>query len=112
MKIAEEMVRGHDEGQELGLTDEEMAFYDALTKPQAIKDFYGNKELVAMTKELTETLRKNRTIDWHKKVGARAAMRVMIKRLLKKHKYPPDGMEDAIVTVMGQCEMWTDNEIM
>jgi type I restriction enzyme R subunit len=79
---------------------------------QHSQDFYDNKELVAMTKELTETLRKNRTIDWHKKEAARAAMRVMVKRLLKKHKYPPEGMEDAIATVMGQCEMWTDNEVL
>ena len=62
-----------------------------------------------MTRELTEQLRKNRTIDWQQKESARAAMRVMVKRLLKKYKYPPEGMEDAINTVMSQCEMWTDN---
>ena len=88
-----------------GLTDEEMAFYDALTRPEAIKDFYTNDQLVAITRELTEALRKNRTIDWQKKEGARAKMRVMIKRLLKKYKYPPEGMEDAIGTVMNQCEL-------
>ena len=93
----------------MGLTDEEMAFYDALTRPEAIKDFYTNDQLVAITRELTEALRKNHTIDWQKKEGARAKMRVMIKRLLKKYKYPPEGMEDAIGTVMNQCELWTDN---
>ena len=93
----------------MGLSEDELAFYDALTKPQAIKDFYQNDELIAITKELTETLRKNRTIDWQKRDSARAKMRMMIKRLLKKHKYPPEGMDDAVQTVMTQCELWTDN---
>lgn len=62
-----------------------------------------------MTKELTETLRKNRTIDWQKKESARAQMRRLVKRLLKKYKYPPEGQEDALKTVIRQCEMWTDN---
>lgn len=89
-----------------------MAFYDALTKPQAIKDFYENEELIAITKELADTLRKNRTIDWQKRDSARARMRMMIKKLLKKHKYPPEGMDDAVQTVMTQCELWTDNNDM
>ena len=92
----------------MGLSEEEMAFMTP-TKPEAIKDFYTNDQLVAMTRELTEQLRRNRTIDWQQKESARAAMRVMVKRLLKKYKYPPEGMEDAINTVMSQCEMWTDN---
>lgn len=97
------------EGEKLGLTSDELAFYDALTKPQAIKDFYEHDELIAITKELTDLLRKNRTIDWQKKESARAGMRRLVKRLLKKHKYPPEGMDDAVQTVMSQCEMWTDN---
>lgn len=92
-----------------GLTDEEVAFYDALTKPQAVKDFYENDQLIAMTKELTDTLRKNKTIDWQKKQSARALMRKSIKRLLKKYNYPPEKQEDALQTVMTQCELWTDN---
>lgn len=109
LKAAEEIKALKDEGQALGLSEEEMAFYDALTKPEAIKDFYSNEQLVEMTRELTEMLRKNRTIDWQKKETARAGMRKMVKRLLKKYKYPPDKYEDAIETVMSQCEMWTDN---
>ena len=62
-----------------------------------------------MTRELTELLRKNRTIDWQRKESARANMRRLIKRLLKKYKYPPEGQEDALKTVISQCEMWTDN---
>ena len=109
LKAAEEIKALKDEGQALGLSEEEMAFYDALTKPEAIKDFYSNEQLVEMTRELTEMLRKNRTIDWQKKETARAGMRKMVKRLLKKYKYPPDKYEDAIETVISQCEMWTDN---
>ena len=112
MKIAKEIQLSREEGNELGLTEEEVAFYDALTKPQAIKDFYENNQLVALTKELTETLRRSKTIDWQKRETARAKMRMMIKKLLKKYKYPPEGMEDALTTVMMQCELWTDNESM
>lgn len=109
LKMAKEMASAQEEGDALGLSDEELAFYDALTKPEAIKDVYKNDELVAMTRELAEMLRRNRTIDWQKKDSARAGMRRMVKKLLKKYKYPPEGMEDAIATVIGQCEMWTDN---
>ncbi len=109
LETAAQIAQLHEQGVSLGLSDEEMAFYDALTKPEAIKDFYSNEELVALTRELTEQLRKNRTIDWQQKESARASMRVMVKRLLKRHKYPPEGMEDAINTVMSQCEMWTDH---
>ena len=112
LKLAEEIREGAKEGEDLGLTAEELAFYDALTKPEAIKDFYENEELIALTRELTETLRRNKTIDWQKRNTARARMRMMIKRLLKKYKYPPEGMEDALETVMTQCELWTDNNDM
>lgn len=110
MKLAKEIQQSREEGNELGLSEEELAFYDALTKPEAIKDFYENDELVALTKELTETLKKNKTVDWQKREVARAKMRMMIKKLLKKYKYPPEGMEDALETVMMQCELWTDND--
>jgi type I restriction enzyme R subunit len=109
MKLAKEMADAHEQGGALGLTVEEQAFYDALTRPQAVKDFYENETLIQMTRELTEMLRKNRTIDWQRKASARAGMRVMVKRLLKKYKYPPEGVDDALNTVIGQCEMWTDN---
>lgn len=112
LNLAKQISAAKKEGDELGLTAEELAFYDALTKPQAIKDFYQNEELIAITKELAEALRKNRTIDWQKRESARAKMRMMIKRLLRKHKYPPEGMDDAVQTVMTQCELWTDNNDM
>ncbi|WFN36726.1 type I restriction endonuclease subunit R [Methanomicrobium antiquum] len=112
LKIAEDMAQAQKEGEKLGLTTEEMAFYDALTKPETVKDFYENEELIKITKELADLLRSNKTIDWQKKETARAGMRRLVKRLLKKHKYPPEGMEDAVTTVIAQCEMWTENTEM
>ncbi|KLK97495.1 type I restriction endonuclease subunit R [Lactococcus lactis] len=109
MKMAKDMANASQEGNDLGLTAEELAFYDAITKPEAVKDFYENDELVSLAHELTELLRKSRTVDWQKKESARAGMRRMVKRLLKKYKYPPEGVEDAVATVIGQCEMWVDN---
>lgn len=109
LNLAKQIAIAQKDGEELGLTSDELAFYDALTKPQAIKDFYENEELIAITKELTDSLRKNRTIDWQKKDSARAKMRMLIKKLLKQHHYPPEGMDDAVQTVMTQCELWTDN---
>lgn len=108
-KMAAEIAATVDSSNRLGLSVEETAFYDALTKPQAVKDFYDNDQLVAIIKELTEMLRNNRTVDWQKKETARAKMRSMVKRLLKKYKYPPEGQEEALETVISQCEMWTDN---
>ena len=112
LQLAKQIQDAQKEGEKMGLNADELAFYDALTKPEAIKDFYENDELIAITKELTEALRNNRTIDWQKRDSARAKMRMMIKKLLKKHKYPPEGMDDAVQTVMLQCELWTDNNDM
>lgn len=109
LKTAAEITNLYKQGEELGLSQEELAFYDALTKPEHIKDFYTNDELIALTRDLTEMLRKNRTIDWQKKETARAQMRKMVKRLLKKYKYPPEDYDFAINTVISQCELWTDN---
>ncbi|VTY06667.1 Type-1 restriction enzyme R protein [uncultured Prevotella sp.] len=110
LQLAKDIASADSEANELGLTPEEKSFYDALTKPQAVHDFYSNEELVAMTKELTDSLRKNRTIDWQKKESARAGMRRMIKHLLKKYHYPPEEAANALEIVIKQCEQWTDNE--
>ena len=120
-KLDEEFDRLADEGatdeqidkarhNELGLTVEEKAFYDALSSPEGVRDAYTNEEFIKLTKELTDQLRRNRTIDWYHKDSARAKMRVMVKRLLKKYKYPPEGQEQALNTVMAQCNKWADDE--
>lgn len=111
LNLAKQIAEAQKDGEKLGLTADELAFYDALTKPQAIKDFYKNEELIAITKELADALRKNRSIDWQKRESARAKMRIMIKRLLKRHKYPPKGREDAVQIVMTQCELWADSDV-
>lgn len=109
LKLAKQIAEAHKEGKNNGLSSEEEAFYDALNRPQAVKDFYKNDELIAMSRELTEALRRNSTIDWQKRTQARAKMRIMIKRLLKKYNYPPDDVPKALQTVMRQCELWADN---
>ena len=108
--MAKEIAASEEAADSLGLTHEEKAFYDALTRPQAVKDFYSNDQLVQITKELTEALRKNRTIDWQKKESARAGMRKIVKRLLKKYNYPPEEAENALDIVIKQCEQWSDTD--
>jgi type I restriction enzyme R subunit len=108
LKMAKEITTAENEANALGLSKEEKAFYDALTRPRAVQDFYTNDQLVQITKELTEELRKNRTIDWQKKESARALMRTKIKRLLKKYHYPPEEEQNAMDTVLKQCEQWAD----
>ena len=110
LKLAQEMMEAEKQGNELGLSNEEKAFYDALTRPQAVKDFYTNDQLVELTKDLTDMLRKNRTIDWNRRESERANMRRLVKRLLKKYKYPPEEAEGAMNIVLKQCEQWADNE--
>lgn len=110
LKMAQELKAHAEQASELGLTEEEQAFYDALTRPQAVKDFYENDTLVTMAKELTEALRNSKTIDWRQKESARANMRRMVKRLLKKYKYPPEEQEKALENVIKQCELYADND--
>lgn len=109
--MAKDMMKSSSDAEKLGLSEEEMAFYDAITKPEAVKDFYTNDQLVAISRELTTAMQKSATIDWQKKASARAGMRRAIKRLLRKYKYPPEGVEDAMETVMAQCELWADAKV-
>ena len=111
LKMAQKMKEDAEQGNELGLSDEEKAFYDALSTPEGVRQAYSDEEFVALTRELTDALHRNKTIDWNKKESARASMRVMIKRLLKKYKYPPEGQEKALETVMRQCDHWADQEL-
>ena len=110
IKLAEQLKETEQLGDELGLTKEEKAFYDALSSPEGVKQAFSDDEFVALTKELTEALHKNRTIDWNHKESARAKMRVLVKRLLKKYKYPPKGAEQALEVVMRQCDSWAEND--
>lgn len=109
IKMGKDIKQAQNEGEKLGLTTEEQAFYDAITKPEGIKDFYNNEELIKMTHELTRKLNETKTIDWRKKKSARAKMKVQVKRLLKQYDYPPKGFDEAMKTVLQQCELMADN---
>lgn len=109
IKMGENIKQAQDNGKKLGLTTEEQAFYDAITKPERIKDFYKNEELITMTQELTRKLNESKTIDWRKKKSARAKMKTIVIRLLRKYDYPPNEEKDAIETVLQQCELIADN---
>ena len=108
IKIAKLLREAHLEGENLGLTEEELAFYNAIALPENIHDFYDDETLIKITQELTDSLRKNRKIDWQKKESARAKMRVTVKRLLKKYDYPPKEIDGALDKVIAQCELWVD----
>lgn len=110
LEMAKKMKQEEEEGNALGLTKEEKAFYDALSTPEGVRQAYSDEEFIALTKELTDILHKNRTIDWYNKESARAKMRTMVRRLLKKYKYPPEGAEQALNVVMKQCNHWADQE--
>ena len=107
--MARDIANGEEDAKRLNLSTEELAFYDALTKPEAIKDFYTNDQLIAITRELTDMLRTNKSVDWNLKESARAAMRKMVKRLLRKYKYPPEEENNAMDVIMAQCELWSEN---
>lgn len=109
--LAKEIRKDYEEGNDLGLTPEELAFYHAISLPENIHDFYDDKTLVIITQELTESLRASQTIDWQYKEKARANMRRTVKRLLRKYKYPPDHMKNALDKVLAQCELWADESI-
>ncbi|ADU91764.1 type I restriction endonuclease subunit R [Taylorella equigenitalis] len=111
IRLAGELMQSDKEQEDLGLDKNEMAFYDALTKPEAIRDFYTNEVLIQLTKELVSQLKENSNIDWYLKDSGRAQMRFLVKKLLKKYKYPPEGQEEIIDTVLKQCELYTDNNV-
>ncbi len=108
MKIVNEMKDVKKAGDDIGLTAEELAFYDALSSPEGVKEAFSNEVFIEMTHELTEMLRNSRTIDWQKKESARANMRRMIKRLLKKYDYPPEGQEKAVEMIITQVGYFVD----
>lgn len=109
LKLSKEMVDSYKAGEEKGLSVEEYAFYDALVADPIVLQEMQDEVLVKLAHELTDMIRKNRTIDWDKKQATRAAMRVMVKRLLRKYKYPPEKAQGAIDTVIRQAELMSSN---
>lgn len=109
LKLSNEIVESSNEGKEKGLTVEEYAFYDALVKDPSIVLEMTDEILIKIAHELTETVRNNRTVDWDRKETARAHMRIVIKRLLRKYNYPPKQADDAVQTVIRQVELMSAN---
>lgn len=91
-------------GNDLGLTDDEVKFYDALANNEAAVLLLGDEILKKIAHELTDNLRKNISIDWSKRESVRASLRLMVKRILRKYKYPPDMADDAVHLVLQQAE--------
>ncbi|MCS6895470.1 MAG: DUF3387 domain-containing protein, partial [Bacteroidia bacterium] len=103
--LAKEMREANALGEKLGLTEEELAFYDALETNDSAVKVLGDETLRTIARELVETVRKNVTIDWMLRENVRAQLRVLVKRILRKHGYPPDKQEKATETVLQQVEV-------
>ena len=92
-------------GDELGLSDDELAFYDALETNDSAVQVLGDDTLRDIARELVDTVRRNVTIDWTLRENVRANLRRLVKRILRKHGYPPDKQEKATQTVLEQAEV-------
>lgn len=103
--LAKDLQAARARGEEQGLTPEEVAFYDALAENETALQAMGSETLRVIAHELLEQLRKNVTVDWHHRESARARMRVLVKRILKKFGYPPDLSDEAVQTVLAQAEI-------
>lgn len=103
--MAKEMQAALAKGSELGLNSAELAFYDVLAQNQSAVDLMGDKVLVKLAQEVTQTLKKSISIDWQHKESVRAKMRLLIRRVLLKYKYPPDLQTEAIEFVLKQAEV-------
>jgi type I restriction enzyme R subunit len=106
--LAKDMRAANARGEELGLSDEELAFYDALETNDSAVKVLGEPTLTMIARELVATVRKNATIDWTLRENVRAQMRVLVRRILRKHGYPPDKQEQATRTVLQQAELFSE----
>lgn len=103
--LAKEMNAANKRGEDLGLNDDEIAFYDALAANESAVEAMGDDELKVIAAELVTQVRKSVSIDWTEREGARAKIKVMMKRILRKHGYPPDLQDEATKTVLAQAEL-------
>ena len=108
IQLAKEMREANARGEQLGLSDDELAFYDALEANDSAVQVLGDETLHAIARELVDTVRNNVTIDWTLRENVRAKLRAMVKRILRKHGYPPDKQEKATVTVLEQAEVLSE----
>ncbi|MFN3612484.1 type I restriction endonuclease subunit R [Tepidimonas sp.] len=106
IQLAREIRAARQRGEEAGLTDEEIAFYDALAENESAVQVMGDEKLRVIAHELLVSLRENVTVDWAHRESARARLRVLVKRILRKYGYPPDLQDAAVQTVLAQAEVW------
>jgi len=110
IEMAKKFAAASQRGEQLGLNDDELAFYDALANNEASVRELGDEILAKIAHELTDNLRQNVTVDWNNRDSVRARLRLMVKRILRKYKYPPDQAEEAAQLVLAQaetlCEAW------
>ena len=105
IKIAKDMRDADQRGEDDGLSDDERAFYDALADNESAVQAMGSKELRVIATELVTQVRKSVTIDWTVREAARAKIKVLVKRILRRHGYPPDLQDNAVKTVLAQAEL-------
>jgi type I restriction enzyme R subunit len=103
--LAKRMREADKRGEKLGFTTEELAFYDALEVNDSAVKVLGDETLKTIARELVDTVHKNTSIDWTVKESVKAKLRAMVKRILRKHGYPPDKQEQATQTVLQQAEL-------
>jgi type I restriction enzyme R subunit len=108
IQLAKDMRSASARGEALGLSDDELAFYDALEANDSAVEVLGEPTLTNIARELVESVRKNVTIDWTLRENVRAHLRVIVKRILRKHGYPPDKQEQATRTVLEQAEVLSE----
>lgn len=101
--MAKDMNNLHKRVEELGLSDDELAFYDAISENESAKEFYENDVLKQIAKELTISIKSNMKVDWDVRESVRAQMRITVKRLLRKYKYPPNKQGDAVTLIIEQA---------
>ncbi|WP_395743441.1 type I restriction endonuclease subunit R [Prosthecobacter sp.] len=105
IKLAKDLDAATKRGEDLGLTDDEVAFYDALSANNSAVQAMGDAKLKVIAAELITQVKKSVTIDWTLRESARAKIKIMVKRILNKHGYPPDLQEEAVKTVLAQAEL-------
>ena len=109
IKLARDMREANERGEALGLSEDELAFYDALETNDSAVQMLGDETLRAIAHELVETVRRNVTIDWTLRENVRAHLRVLVRRILRRHGYPPDKQEKATQTVLEQAEVLSES---
>jgi type I restriction enzyme R subunit len=105
IQLAKDIRKAQSRGQELGLTDDEVAFYDALAENESAREVMGDDKLRFLAQELVNRVKQNVTIDWQVRENARAQIRVLVKRILRKYGYPPDMQQRATELVLEQAEV-------